>query len=162
MKDDSLNPIENSVNKAEMILLIIFWFERSEVIFHSYDVGCKIHQIFSLQNWKELRTWERDPWGKLHVEKKSADFFHSTCVTSLKTFPNTKMYLRKSYKGKNNCFLSNYLAAFHQDRFSFVIWKFTLTFFFIFCSLLELCSQLRKDYDLLLFNYYIQGIENRA
>ena len=135
MKDDSLNPIENLVNKAEVILLIIFWFERSEVIFHSYDVGCKIHQIFSLQNWKELRTWERDPWGKVacmptsSIQRVWVLWEPSQILKCLH-----QLYLRKSYKGKNNCFLSNYLAAFHQDRFSFVIWKlifFNLFFFHI-------------------------------
>ena len=45
---------------------------------------CKIEKSFVPE--REIRQ------EKLHVEKKSADFFHSTCVTSLRTFPNTKMF----------------------------------------------------------------------
>ena len=45
---------------------------------------CKIEKSFVPA--REIRQ------EKLHVEKKSADFFHSTCVTSLRTFPNTKMF----------------------------------------------------------------------
>ena len=44
---------------------------------------CKIEKSFVPE--REIRQ------EKLDVEK-SADFFHSTCVSSLRTFPNTKMF----------------------------------------------------------------------
>ena len=44
---------------------------------------CKIEKSFVPE--REIRQ------EKLHVEK-SADFFNSTCVSSLRTFPNTKMF----------------------------------------------------------------------